>query len=105
MSAPYIRSQPALKTFFSCMKSCSLPTDPTDLGSAHLVCGASSERDERKEVERRVSEAQCRLAATDLRLGNRCDVLSLDIVCTKSCNSFALLGTRSTVTLQRLNNY
>ena len=29
MSAPYIHSQPVLKTFFSCMKSCSLSSDQT----------------------------------------------------------------------------
>ena len=29
MSAPYIHSQPVLKTFFSCMKSCSLSADRT----------------------------------------------------------------------------
>ena len=29
MSAPYIHSQPVLKTFFPCMKSCSLSADRT----------------------------------------------------------------------------
>jgi hypothetical protein len=29
MSAPYIHSQPVLKTFFSCMKSCRLSSDQT----------------------------------------------------------------------------
>jgi len=48
-----------------------------DLGSTRLVCGASSERDEWKEVERRVDEAQCWLAAIDLRLGPDSDGLSM----------------------------
>ena len=32
MSAPYIHSQPVLKTFFSCMKSCSLSSHQTISG-------------------------------------------------------------------------
>ena len=57
MSAPYIHSQPVLKNFFFMHEIVQLVLRSNDLGSTHLVCGASSERDERKEVERRVSEA------------------------------------------------
>jgi hypothetical protein len=32
MTAPYILSQPVLKTFFSCMKYCSLSSDQTISG-------------------------------------------------------------------------
>jgi len=40
-----------------------------DLGSTHLVCGPSSERDERKEVEGGGGATSCWLAAMDPRLG------------------------------------
>jgi hypothetical protein len=59
------------------------------LGSSHMVCSASSERDERKEVESRVGETWCRLAALELQLGTRRDGLSLAIACTKSCRNAA----------------
>ena len=57
MSAPYIHSQPVLKTFFFVHEILQLVLPSNDLGAPHLVCGTGSQRDERKEVETRVSDS------------------------------------------------
>ena len=77
MNAPYIHSQPVLKTFFSCMKSCSLSSDRMiSVRRTWFVARVRNVMSGNK-LERRVREAECRLAVMDLRLGARSDGLSL----------------------------
>ena len=88
MSAPYIHSQPVLKTFFSCMKSCSLSSDQTiSVRRTWFVARVRNVMSGKK-----LKEESARLnavAAMDLRLGAHQRRVESVIACTKSCRNAA----------------
>ena len=95
MSAPYIHRQPVFETFFSCTKSCSLPSNQKiSVRRTRFVVLVRNTMSGKK-LKEESNEAEYQLAATDLRLEARQRRPESSIVCTESCSAFVLSSSNS----------